>query len=243
MPESAPDLTALARSVERVAREVRALAAGQGTADRGLAELAELVAEIHARQAEMDPRLTELYGLVINLADTIAQQSKVVEKLQTGTRNTNEQPEVRSWLQATDADQAQKDLAALAPWIDEVYLKYPDSRLPSCWAWHPHAIEELWVLYLSHRAAFTGLKGSPRDASDWHDRQLPGVQRRLFNLGTCALAEHAPGKRAAAPTPTAALTWRLSSIAAAWVTGTIPTPTDADLAAAKEHEAAAIERL
>lgn len=249
MPEPAPDLTAVARSIERATRAVRALTEQQGATDarvealtQTLADITETLTATTERQADLDDRLTENYDLLIPMAESVAALNQDLQAK--ANRAASEPPAVRSWLLANDPDQAQADLASLATWIDKVYLQYPESRLPSCWAWHPHAIEELWVLYLAHTAAFTGLKGSPQDASDWHDRQLPGVQGRLSKaLGSCALALHAPDGRKAGPSPTAALAWRLSSIAAAWTAGTIPTPTEADLAAAREHEAKLIERL
>jgi hypothetical protein len=53
---------------------------------------------------------------------------------------------VRSWLLADDVEQAAADLVDLCAWVGRVYLRYPRTDLPSCWLWHPHAVEELWWL-------------------------------------------------------------------------------------------------
>lgn len=105
---------------------------------------------------------------------------------------------VRSWLLADDVEQAATDLADLCTWIGRVYLRYPRTDLPSCWLWHPHAVEELWWLRRAHAEAYHPQNGSWLRVGDWHDRQLPGVTRRLTDaVGSCELALHLPGARAA----------------------------------------------
>jgi hypothetical protein len=107
-------------------------------------------------------------------------------------------PPVRSWLLAEDPDQSTVDAVDLCEWLARVYLRYPRTDLPSCWLWHPHAVEELWWLRKAHADAYDSPGGSWLRVGDWHDRQLPGVTRRLNDaIGSCELALHLPGQRAA----------------------------------------------
>lgn len=50
-------------------------------------------------------------------------------------------PRVRAWLLCDEADRAQQDLRDLTEWLHRVYLRFPGASLPSCWMWHPTAIE------------------------------------------------------------------------------------------------------
>jgi hypothetical protein len=104
---------------------------------------------------------------------------------------------IRTWLLADDPDQAAAldDLCAL---VGRVYLRYPRTALPTCWLWHPHAVEELWWLRGAHADAYDPETGPWLRVGDWHDRQLPGVVRRFTDsIGSCELALHLPGQRAA----------------------------------------------
>lgn len=102
-------------------------------------------------------------------------------------------PGVRSWLLADDPGQAAADLDDLASWIWRVYLWFPDGWLSSCWLWHPEVIEELWWLRVAHVEAFDPETGSSTRAGDWHERQRPGVARRVrAALAKCELSRHAP---------------------------------------------------
>lgn len=106
-------------------------------------------------------------------------------------------PSARSWLLADDPDQGAVDLADLCEWLGRVYLRYPRADLPSCWLWHPHAVEELWWLRRAHADAYDPQSGSWLRAGEWHDRQLPGVVGRLARaIGSCELSLHLPGQRA-----------------------------------------------
>lgn len=120
-----------------------------------------------------------------------------------GNDSAGEAATVRTWLLADDAEKAVAGLHDLCAWAGRVYLRYPRTALPTCWLWHPHAVEELWWLRGAHAAAYDPETGSWQRVGDWHDRQLPGVVRRLTDsIGSCELSLHLPGQRAAgAPRP------------------------------------------
>ncbi|MPZ24991.1 MAG: hypothetical protein GEV12_00680 [Micromonosporaceae bacterium] len=137
-----------------------------------------------------------------------------------------------SWLTLTDPATARVALADLADWLTHVYLHYPGSldSLGECWPWHPAAIEELLALRGGWLAAYTGPDATPTRALDWHDRHLPGVQRRLRTaLSDCSLAAHRRGGRADHLRPTLSAADALDQLAQWWATshGTngAPTPT------------------
>jgi hypothetical protein len=151
-------------------------------------------------------------------------------------------PAVRSWLLAANAEQAVEDLGDLVDWVHRVYLRYARAQLSSCWLWHPEVIEELWWLRWAHAEAYGPEGGSWMRVGDWHDRQRPGVERRVNGLlGTCALSRHADrnGRPADVTEPGAPpLAEHHAAIAAHWVaTRTAgPEPTDAVLAEAEQAE-------
>ena len=110
---------------------------------------------------------------------------------QGGAPGAGDGPGVRSWLLADDPDQAVADLADLAVWMDAVYLRYRDATVPSCWLWHPEVVEELWWLRCAHADAYHPETGSWLRVGDWHERQRPGVVRRIIRaVGSCELALH-----------------------------------------------------
>ncbi|MDT0348135.1 hypothetical protein [Pseudonocardia charpentierae] len=162
-----PQLVALARTVDRTGRRLSVLDKLVGQLATDLTALARIVTSSPAT-----PSSTE--------------------------GETDAVPAVRSWLLADDLDQAATDLADLCTWLGRVYLRYPRTDLPSCWLWHPHAVEELWWLRRAHADAYHPENGSWLRVGDWHDRQLPGVTQRLAHtIGSCELALHLPGQRAA----------------------------------------------
>jgi hypothetical protein len=84
-------------------------------------------------------------------------------------------------------------LDGLSGWLGAVYLRYPDAiaALPECWCWHPDVVEELLWLMHAWTAAYQGASASAGLAGDWHDRQRPGVVRRIKNsAGTCSRENH-----------------------------------------------------
>ena len=139
-----------------------------------------------------------------------------------------------SWLTLDDPAAAQIALTELGYWLSQVYLHYPGSldSLGECWPWHPAAIEELLALRGSWLAAYTGPDATPARALDWHDRHLPGVQRRLrATLGDCSLAAHNRGGRADQLRPTLPAADAINPLAHWWAsshgtTGAPPPTTD-----------------
>ena len=143
----------------------------------------------------------------------------------------------RSWLAGQDPDLAVGHLEDLVGWLGLVYLRYPDTRLQPCWAWHPQVVEELLALRGAHREAYDPRKGSWIRAVDWHERLLPGVVRRVSTaLSGCGLAEHLPdGEHHASPQ--VPLAGHSAAIARHYAhTHQPPTPTDQQLADAQHHQ-------
>ncbi len=140
----------------------------------------------------------------------------------------------RSWLLATDAKRAVTDLEDLTGWLARVYLRYPGAVLPSCWAWHPAVVEELWWLRQAHREAYAPGTRSVQKAGDWHDRSRPGVVTRLQKIARdCDLSRHTEtGDRIQAP-PQVPLAGEAGWIAQHWTNGGTPLPTTAQLEAAR----------
>jgi hypothetical protein len=149
----------LARVVERTSRRVKDL-------DGLLRELAEDVASLAARAADVSP----------------AEDGQASPPL--------------SWLLVDDPDLAVAAMQDLVEWLARVYLRYGgDAELPACWLWHPGVVEELMWLRRAHAAAFSGKGPTEQRIGDWHDRQRPNVVKRLHDeLKTCHLGLHAEGK-------------------------------------------------
>lgn len=149
---------------------------------------------------------------------------------------------VRSWLLATDSVQAVKDAADLVDWVGRVYVRYTRAQLSSCWLWHPEAIEELWWLRWAHAEAYHLESGSWMRVGEWHDRQRPGVERRLNGLlGKCSLSRHADrnGRQADVVEPVPPpLADHHAAVAAHWVSVRTagPVPTEDVLAEAEQAE-------
>ena len=75
-----------------------------------------------------------------------------------------------------------------------VYLRYPDGadHLPECWAWHPDVVEELLWLMHAWAAAYQGPQAWVALVGDWHDRQRPGVVRRIKTTAGIVLDREPP---------------------------------------------------
>ena len=150
----------------------------------------------------------------------------------------------RSWLLADDPFAAMADLDDLAGWLDSVYRHYPDAALSSCWLWHPAAVEELWWLRCAHAEAYHPEAGSWLRVGDWHDRQRPGVARRVRAvLGKCELSRHAPVRdRAVAVTaaPRAPLVSHTQAVATAWTSPdrSLPEPNSDQLTESEDYQRA-----
>ena len=196
---------------------------------RDVERLAHHVADLNQRQADLDE-------LVRRMAEDLA--------LLLPSEEDAEPRALPSWLATLDRERARAMLADLADWLAAVYLRYPDAALPSCWAWHPAAVEELWWLRQAHHAAFAGPRACWRDVADWHDRLRPGVVRRLTGISNgCDLALHAPGARQAPVPPSVPLAAAIDPVAERWATErSAPEPTAAQLAEAEGHDTATHRR-
>jgi hypothetical protein len=128
-----------------------------------------------------------------------------------------------SWLLLpADPDLATRVLDDLTGWLAVIYLRYPDGadHLPECWAWHPDVVEELLWLMHAWAGAYQGSQASVAAVGDWHDRQRPGVVRRIkVAAGTCSYENHttrAGWDRRPSAAPTVPGVDTVASIAAWW---------------------------
>ena len=151
--------------------------------------LVGLAREVEGLRRAVDPlravggRVDELGRLVGQLADAVAALSKRPAATP-----------APSWL-LLPADEAvvERVLGELCAWLHAIYLRYPDGAnvLPECWLYHPDVVEELLWLMHAWCAAFHGKAASVQLAGDWHDRQRPGVVRRIrANAGSCSIERH-----------------------------------------------------
>lgn len=198
------------------------------------------------------PELPDADPRVVALAREVERANRRVSELDTLVRHLGEDltalaadltdnadhPPLPSWLAADDPDRGRELLTDLTDWLARVYLRYPDAALPSCWAWHPTAVEELSWLRRAHRAAYDGPRASWREIGDWHDRQRPGVVRRLRPLvDGCELIRHTPGGDRTDTAPVAPLTGHTDPVAEHWTTHrTAPDPTPQQLTDAEHHD-------
>ena len=190
------------------------------------------------RAGTTDERITQLQDLVGQLAGDVA--TLALHVAGPGALDDQDPPE-RSWLLVDDPDLAQSYLTDLITWLNRVYLRYPNAVLPSCWLWHPAAIEELWALRCTHREAYDPRTGSWPKAADWHDRLRPSVAKRLTAAyGSCELALHLTDGSHTDPPATAPLTTAAQHIATTWTTtpDTPPIPTTEQLTEADQHDRA-----
>jgi hypothetical protein len=148
--------------------------------------------------------------------------------------DTDKDTTPRSWLLAQDQEQAAADLEDLTGWLARVYLHYPGAVLPSCWAWHPAVVEELWWLRQAHREAYAPATRSTQKAGDWHDRSRPGVVTRLQKIARdCDLTRHTENGDRVQDPPSVPLAGEAEWIATHWVNGGTALPTVAQLEAAR----------
>jgi hypothetical protein len=146
--------------------------------------LSRAVERVTRRQTTHEQQLERLAVAVTEFAERSAQR----DPDQAGV----------SWMLVSDPEAALAALADLIEWLDQVYLQY-DTSLPSCWLWHPPVVEELLWLRASHATAYTGKRPSPLAAGDWHERQRPGVVKRIKDVvGGCELSQHRDGAPRAA---------------------------------------------
>src|SRR4051794_35994468 len=192
-PAGEPDV-ASAKAVASLVREVDALR-------RALDALRELPA-----------RVDELTRLTVDLTDAVAALTN---------RKANET--CPSWLMLpADPAHAAGVLDELAAWMTAVYLRYADAgdALPECWCFHPDIVEELLWLLHAWSAAYQGPQASVALVGDWHDRQRPGVVRRVRqSAGSCSIEAHvsrAGWSRRPSAAPEVPGVGHLPSVAAWW---------------------------
>ena len=177
--------------------------------DPAVVALGREVQRLTRSHTTLDDRVGELADLLQQLATDVA---TLVSRA-----GPDGDEAVRAWLLTTDAQLAHDDLTDLVEWLTRVWLRYPDSVLPSCWLWHPAVIEELRWVRCAHREAYDAQRGTWQKVGDWHDRQRPGVVRRISGwVGNCELREHAEGGGQRHPAPVVPLTDAVSLIARAW---------------------------
>jgi hypothetical protein len=188
-----------------------------------------------ARQVERLETKVDSYGLdrlrnsVHDLATTVAGLAEELAELVNSSDAAENPPP--SWLwpaEPINVEEAAGLLAQTNRWAARVYLRYRDAELPECWLWHPEVIEELLWLRAAWISAYGGPMASAQRVADWHDRQRPGVVRRVCAAaGSCSLREHFEQP----PTPAVPAADAAPAIAAWWVTPSVrmPTPTSDQL--------------
>lgn len=196
-----------------------------------LAALAGQVDRIqHADVADLRSRLGAITTTLASLAEQVAELADAPAE---------PRRPIPSWLGMAGADgpltpaTAAVLLEELIGWLARVYVRFLDGALPECWLWHPAVVEELLWLQGAWLGAYRGPGASAQRAGDWHDRQRPGVVRRVRTVaGDCSLREHldpAPAPALAVPAADAA-----TAIAQWWagVRGPAPVPTSEQIHAA-----------
>jgi hypothetical protein len=193
------------------------------------AAVAGLAREIEGLRRAVDAssgvpqRVEDLAAVVADLADAVEQLTAMPEVA----------PPV-CWLDfADDETEAFAVLGKLSAWLEAIYLRYTDAALPDCWAYHPDVVEELLWLSQAWQAAYAGPRASISQVADWHDRQRPGVTRRLGPLARgCSIETH---QTPAEGPPAAPMADALHGIAGWWAnhrTHPAPAPTPQQLATA-----------
>jgi len=151
--------------------------------------LAGLAREVEGLRRAVDP-LREVPGRLDDLARLVAQLTDTVTAL---SRRPGPAP-APSWLMApADPAVVERVLTELCAWLHAIYLRYPDgaAALPECWLNHADVVEELLWLMHAWCVAYQGKTASVQLAGDWHDRQRPGVVRRIRgSAGSCSVERH-----------------------------------------------------
>jgi hypothetical protein len=151
--------------------------------------VAGLAREVDGLRRAVDP-LRDVGGRVDDLAQLVGQLADALAAL-TARPGTTPAP---SWLTLpTEPATVERVLAELCAWLHAVYLRYTDAAasLPECWLWHADVVEELLWLMHAWCAAYQGRSASVALAGDWHDRQRPGVVRRIRGVaGSCSPEKH-----------------------------------------------------
>jgi len=193
--------------------------------------LAREVERLARGQAQLAESLTDLDGLVRRLGEDLT-------ALATELARDEDHPPLPCWLAIDETQRAEALLTDLTDWLTRVYRHYPDSALPSCWAWHPAVVEELWWLRQAHRAAHDGPRASWREVADWHDRHRPAVTGRVSAaIGSCELDRHTAGGDRHHTDTAVPFAGGLTQLAARWAADrATPTPSDEQLDQAARHD-------
>jgi len=153
------------------------------------AAVAGLARQLDVLHRQMET-LRELPGRVDDLSRMLAQLADAVHA-QSARSQAAPAP---SWLFMPDSETAVVEvLEQLFAWLHAIYLRYRDAAdgLPECWLYHPDVVEELLWLMHAWLGAYQGRNASTGLAGDWHDRQRPGVTRRIKTYaGGCSLVNH-----------------------------------------------------
>ncbi|MDN5751548.1 MAG: hypothetical protein L0H64_24125 [Pseudonocardia sp.] len=162
---------------------------GDGVPDAGADALAGLAREVDGLRRAVDP-LRDVGGRVEDLARLVGQLTDAVSVL---SKRPGATPAPSWLLLPTDPAVAKQLLGELCAWLHAVFLRYSDgaAALPPCWLYHPDVVEELLWLMHAWCVAYQGKAASVALAGDWHDRQRPGVVRRIRqNAGSCSIERH-----------------------------------------------------
>lgn len=238
-PTPEEQLVALAGELERVSRNAAALRAD-------LERVRDDMLLARQDQAETVVRVRGLAEAVSSTLETVDGMRQAVARV-----DRQRPGPLPSWLclgppggpdggprDLLTPEQATARVHDLAAWLADVYLRWPDGRLPSCWAWHPWVLEELWALRMAHHEAYA--TGVAARVVEWHDRARPGVARRINeHLRTCDLTRHEGAHDQTRPA--APLAEHLTAVADAWLRGSAPVLTPAMRAAAAVHEDAQVQ--
>ncbi len=224
IPPPDPDTAAIAglsREVQALRREL----AEHAELPALVARLCDTVGLVDVQPAVLSARLEKLGNLVARL-------------MQQAQAPPDDAPGAVTWVGFDgDVETAEAILGHLCAWLEGVYLQWPDAArgLPHCWMWHPEIVEELLWLRASWIAAYSP-RARSSDVGDWHDRQRPGVVRRIRSYGgSCSIEEHSKP----VPAPVVVLEDAASDIAKWWVSDRdkpAPEPTEQQIQAVRDHE-------
>ena len=199
-------------------------------ADDRVAALGREVERLTRQVTKNDTQLRELAARILGAAPGPAGADA-----QPGDGPAEELP---AWLTILDFPDATAGMDGLAQWLAAVYLRFPGAELRECWAWHADVVQELWWLRHAWRDAHAGEKPSWMKVGDWHDRQRPGVVKRITAaLKSCGLDRHTPPGETG---PVVPLVDALPHVVTAWTSTNRAawpaTPTPAQLAEAQRLE-------
>ncbi|MEU4390182.1 hypothetical protein [Kribbella sp. NPDC023855] len=182
--------TAAMSAVAGLARQVEAINQDVYTLKRKADDAAS-----KATVKNLAKSVESLGNTVTSFEDLLARLTAKPAKPGSGADSDDDAGPVRSWLRLPeqDAGAVEAVLSELLPWMESIYLRYSTARdgLPKCWLWHPEVVEELVWLMDAWTAAYDGPEASNKLVGDWHDRQRPGVTRRIGEYaGDCDVLQH-----------------------------------------------------